>query len=78
MKRRILGRTGISVSEFALGTMMFGALANTDHEESIRMIHTALEASINFDEIVPPGPRLNDNDIYNVPSALTDTHLLRR
>ncbi|MDQ1540390.1 MAG: hypothetical protein QOH29_1116 [Actinomycetota bacterium] len=62
--------------------MMFGALANTDHEESIRMIHTALDASINFDEIVPPGPSLNDNDndndIYNVPSALSDTHLLRR
>jgi aryl-alcohol dehydrogenase-like predicted oxidoreductase len=48
MKRRSLGGTGISVSEFALGTMMFGAMGNTDHEESVRMIHTALDAGINF------------------------------
>src|SRR3954452_13989598 len=48
MKRRILGGTGMSVSEFALGTMMFGAMGNPDHDESIRMIHTALDAGINF------------------------------
>jgi aryl-alcohol dehydrogenase-like predicted oxidoreductase len=48
MERRILGGTGMSVSEFALGTMMFGAMGNTDHDESIRMIHTALDAGINF------------------------------
>src|SRR5260370_20442946 len=48
MRRRILGGTGISVSEFALGAMMFGALGNTDHDESVRMIHTALDAGINF------------------------------
>jgi aryl-alcohol dehydrogenase-like predicted oxidoreductase len=48
MKRRILGGTGISVSEFALGTMMFGAMGNTDHDESVRMIHTALDAGVNF------------------------------
>ena len=48
MKRRILGGTGMSVSEFALGAMMFGAMGNTDHEESIRIIHTALDAGINF------------------------------
>ena len=48
MKRRILGGTGISVSEYALGAMMFGALGNTDHDESVRMIHTALDAGINF------------------------------
>ena len=48
MKRRILGGTGISVSEFALGTMMFGAMGNPDHNESIRMIHTALDAGVNF------------------------------
>jgi aryl-alcohol dehydrogenase-like predicted oxidoreductase len=47
MKRRILGGTGMSVSEFALGTMMFGAMGNPDHDESIRMIHTALDAGIN-------------------------------
>src|SRR3982075_2959412 len=48
MKRRILGGTGISVTEFALGAMMFGAMGNTDHDESVRMIHTALDAGINF------------------------------
>jgi aryl-alcohol dehydrogenase-like predicted oxidoreductase len=48
MKRRILGGTGISVSEFAFGTMMLGAMGNTDHDESVRMIHTALDAGINF------------------------------
>ena len=47
MKRRILGGTGMSVSEFALGAMMFGAMGNTDHDESVRMIHAALDAGIN-------------------------------
>ena len=39
MQRRILGDTGISVSEFALGAMMFGAMGNPDHDESVRIIH---------------------------------------
>jgi aryl-alcohol dehydrogenase-like predicted oxidoreductase len=45
---RELGRTGVSVSPLCLGTMMFGAWGNTDHEESIRIIHRALDAGINF------------------------------
>jgi aryl-alcohol dehydrogenase-like predicted oxidoreductase len=48
MKYRIFGGTGMSVSEFALGTMMFGAMGNPDHDESVRIIHTALDAGINF------------------------------
>ena len=48
MKRRILGGTGISVSEIALGAMMFGAMGNPDHDESVRMIHTALDAGVNL------------------------------
>ena len=48
MRRRILGETGISVSEYALGAMMFGAMGNADHDESVRMIHTALDAGINL------------------------------
>jgi aryl-alcohol dehydrogenase-like predicted oxidoreductase len=48
MQRRNLGGTGISVSEYALGTMMFGAMGNTDHDESVHMIHTALDAGINI------------------------------
>ncbi|MFD4570812.1 aldo/keto reductase [Streptomyces sp. NPDC058417] len=48
MKHRILGGTGLSVSEYALGAMMFGAMGDTGHDESIRMIHTALDAGINL------------------------------
>jgi len=48
MKRRILGGTGISVSEYALGAMMFGAMGNTDHDDGVRIIHRALDAGINF------------------------------
>ncbi|AJZ86204.1 aldo/keto reductase [Streptomyces antimycoticus] len=48
MKRRILGGTGISVSEYALGAMMFGAIGNPDHDDSARIIHRALDAGINF------------------------------
>jgi len=48
MQRRSLGGTGISVSDTCLGTMMFGAQGNTDHDESVRMIHTAIDAGVNF------------------------------
>lgn len=48
MKRRILGGTGMSVSEYALGAMMFGAMGNTDHDECVRMVHTALDAGVNL------------------------------
>ena len=48
MEHRPLGRTGVSVSKFCLGAMMFGAWGNPDHEESIRIIHAALDAGINF------------------------------
>ncbi|HXT87781.1 MAG TPA: aldo/keto reductase [Trebonia sp.] len=48
MKYRSLGRTGIKVSPYALGAMMFGAVGNPDHDDSIRIIHKALDAGINF------------------------------
>jgi aryl-alcohol dehydrogenase-like predicted oxidoreductase len=48
MERRVLGRTGVSVSKLCLGTMMFGAWGNPDHDESIRIIHAALDAGVNF------------------------------
>jgi aryl-alcohol dehydrogenase-like predicted oxidoreductase len=48
MDYRPLGRTGVSVSQLCLGTMMFGAFGNPDHEDSIRIIHRALDAGINF------------------------------
>ncbi len=48
MELRILGGTGVMVSPLCLGTMMFGAWGNTDHDDSIRVIHRALDAGINF------------------------------
>ncbi len=45
---RKLGSTGVSVSPLCLGAMMFGAWGNTDHDDSIRIIHAALDAGINF------------------------------
>jgi aryl-alcohol dehydrogenase-like predicted oxidoreductase len=48
MKRRTLGATGMSVSEFALGAMMFGRMGNPDHEDSIRIIHSALDSGVNL------------------------------
>jgi aryl-alcohol dehydrogenase-like predicted oxidoreductase len=48
MKLRTLGTTGVKVSQLCLGAMMFGAWGNTDHDDSIRIIHRALDAGINF------------------------------
>jgi aryl-alcohol dehydrogenase-like predicted oxidoreductase len=48
MRMRTLGGTGIKVSPYCLGAMMFGAWGNTDHEDSIRIIHAALDAGLNF------------------------------
>jgi aryl-alcohol dehydrogenase-like predicted oxidoreductase len=48
MQYRTLGGTGIKVSPYALGAMMFGAIGNPDHDDSIRIIHKALDVGINF------------------------------
>ena len=48
MQFRALGRTGVQVSPLCLGAMMFGAWGNPDHEDSIRIIHRALDGGINF------------------------------
>ncbi|HEX9259842.1 MAG TPA: aldo/keto reductase [Acidimicrobiales bacterium] len=48
MRYRQLGHTGVEVSSQCLGAMMFGAMGNQDHDECIAMIHTALDAGINF------------------------------
>src|ERR1700710_183955 len=48
MEYRTLGRTGVKVSPLCLGAMMFGAWGNPDHDESIAVIHAALDAGINF------------------------------
>jgi len=48
MDYRTLGTTGTKVTPLCLGAMMFGQIGNTDHEDSIRIIHRALDAGINF------------------------------
>ncbi|MFD8641574.1 aldo/keto reductase [Streptomyces zaomyceticus] len=48
MRYRVLGGTGFEVSTYCLGTMMFGAVGNPDHQESVRIIHAALDRGINF------------------------------
>jgi aryl-alcohol dehydrogenase-like predicted oxidoreductase len=48
MRMRTLGGTGIKVSPYCLGAMMFGAWGNRDHEDSIRIIYAALDAGLNF------------------------------
>ncbi len=56
MDYRTLGRTGVKVSPLCLGTMMFGAWGNQDHDDSIRIIQRAVDAGINF---------LDTADIYS-------------
>ena len=48
MELRPLGRTGVQVSKLCLGTMMFGDWGTKDHDESIRIVHRALDAGITF------------------------------
>jgi len=48
MDYRTLGRTGVAVSPLCLGAMMFGDWGNKDHDDSVRIIHAALDAGINF------------------------------
>jgi aryl-alcohol dehydrogenase-like predicted oxidoreductase len=48
MQTQDLGKTGVSVSNLCLGAMMFGEWGTKDHDESIRIIHRALDAGINF------------------------------
>lgn len=46
MEYRKMGRTGLKVSSFCLGTMTFGR--QVDEKESIRIIHAAMDAGVNF------------------------------
>jgi aryl-alcohol dehydrogenase-like predicted oxidoreductase len=48
MQYRSLGRTGIKVSPYCLGAMMFGAGGNPDHDDCIGIVHKALDFGINF------------------------------
>jgi aryl-alcohol dehydrogenase-like predicted oxidoreductase len=48
MEMRTLGTTGVQVSEYCLGAMMFGKWGNADHEDCVRIAHRAFDAGINF------------------------------
>lgn len=48
MEHRPLGRTGMQVSRFGLGTMVLGAWGNTDLAACHRIINQALDAGINL------------------------------
>jgi len=48
MDHRVLGSTGVKVSPLCLGAMMFGGSGNADHDDSVRIIHRAMDAGINF------------------------------
>jgi aryl-alcohol dehydrogenase (NADP+) len=45
---RVLGRSGVQVSELGLGTMVLGAWGNQDHAACTRIVHAALDAGINL------------------------------
>lgn len=48
MQYRNLGKTGIKVTPYCLGAMMFGGMGNPDHDDAVRIIHKALDFGINF------------------------------
>ncbi len=48
MQYRTLGRTGIQVSPYGVGAMMFATSMGNAPEDSVRVIHRALDAGINL------------------------------
>ncbi|MRJ77324.1 aldo/keto reductase [Aeromicrobium sp. SMF47] len=48
MQMRLLGKTGIQVSNLCLGAMSFGSMGNADQDDCLRIIGRALDAGINF------------------------------
>jgi len=63
MNSRILGGTGLEVSTYCLGTMMFGADGNPGHDDCVRIIHAALDQGINF---------VDTADMYGGPGGETE------
>lgn len=51
MPTRLLGRTGLQVSRFGLGTMVLGVWGNRDRAECIRIVNGAIDAGINLVDI---------------------------
>src|SRR6202034_1566749 len=72
MDYRNLGRTGVKVSSLCLGAMMFGSWGNPDHDDSVNIIHRALDAGINFIDLYQIHRPEPDCDIDDTLGALTD------
>jgi len=70
MEHRVIGTTGVKVSPLCLGAMMFGAGGNPDHDDSVRIIHRALDAGINFIDTADVYSRGESEEI--VGKALAD------
>src|SRR5437660_983905 len=70
MEPRNLGTTGVRVAPLCLGAMMFGGWGNPDHDDSIRIIHRALDAGINFIDTADVYSRGESEEI--VGKALAD------
>jgi aryl-alcohol dehydrogenase-like predicted oxidoreductase len=48
VEMRTLGSTGVQVSEYCLGAMMFGKAGNPDHDDCVRIAHRAFADGVNF------------------------------
>jgi len=48
VRYRVLGDTGMEVSVLTFGAMMLGKLGGIEHDESVRIVHAALDAGINI------------------------------
>src|SRR5438105_15477360 len=70
MEMRPLAGTGVHVSPLCLGAMMFGAWGEPDHDVAIGMIHSALDAGINFIDTADVYSRGESEEI--VGKALAD------
>jgi aryl-alcohol dehydrogenase-like predicted oxidoreductase len=62
MDMRALGTTGVHVSHLCLGAAMFGRFGNTDERECEAIVHTALDAGINF---------IDTSDVYSFGESET-------
>ena len=47
MQYRTLGQTGIKVSPYGIGTLMFATSMGNDPADSARILHQAIDAGIN-------------------------------
>jgi aryl-alcohol dehydrogenase-like predicted oxidoreductase len=68
---RELGRTGIQVSPYRLGTMMFGQAGNTDRDDCVRIIHRALDAGIDFVDTADVYPGSESKEIIGTALKAT-------